>query len=37
VNFALEEMVDSGDWQRDYNEYLKPELGDGSPPDAINP
>lgn len=37
VNFALEEMVDSGDWQHDYNEYLKPELGDGSPPDAINP
>ena len=37
VNFALEEMVDAGEWQREYNEYLKPELGDGSPPDAINP
>lgn len=35
VNFALEEMVDSGDWQRAYNKYLEPELGGGSPPTAI--
>lgn len=36
VNYALEQMVDSEDWQRAYNKYLKPELGDGSPPDAID-
>lgn len=35
VNYALETMVDSGQWQRAYNSYLKPELGDGEPPTAI--
>jgi len=35
VNYALEEMVDSGEWLRAYNQWLKDELGEGSPPDAI--
>lgn len=37
VNYALERMVDVGDWQRAYNNWLRRELGDGSPPDAIAP
>ncbi|WP_183094974.1 glutamate ABC transporter substrate-binding protein [Nocardioides stalactiti] len=35
VNAALEEMVDSGEWQRAYNTWLEDELGEGDPPDAI--
>lgn len=37
VNFALREMVASGAWQRAYARFLEPELGEGSPPDAIDP
>lgn len=38
VNYALEQMVASNEWQRQYNHWLEPELGAGDgPPDAIKP
>jgi len=37
VNFALEQMVLSNDWQRAYNDWLKEELGAAGPPTAIDP
>ncbi len=37
VNYALEQMVELNDWKRAYDRFLKPELGDGSPPEAIDP
>lgn len=37
VNFALEQMVDSGDWQRAYDKYLAKELGDADAPPSIDP
>lgn len=37
VNYALEQMVASNEWQRAYNTWLADELGAGSPPTAIDP
>lgn len=35
VNYALEQMVESEEWLRQYDKWLAGELGPGSPPEAI--
>lgn len=37
VNYALEQMVNDKEWQQAYNQWLKPELDEDGPPDAIDP